>query len=108
MSVRPIDFNGMMQNTQEVSVTRTHEEQRPLIQQEIGTIVQENEIEESTRQVHEQDDTGSETALDPDSENSAGYQQRKKKGSKNKKKRARVSDGSVSVKGAHKSFEITI
>ena len=45
MDIRPIDFNGMIQNTVEVSNTRVAEEQRPAVQQEFMSMATQQEAE---------------------------------------------------------------
>ena len=108
MSVRPIDFNGMIQNTQEVSASRSQDEHKPVVQQQMGALTLETQAEESTHQVHEQGDADAESALDPDNGGGASYSGRRKAKKKTEKKKARVSDGKVSVKSAHKAFDVTI
>ena len=107
MSIRPIDFNGMIQNTQGLSHTQAHEENRPLVQQELVQDAITEEVEVSATQVQEQDDASAESALDADREAQGGsYRGRRRK--KNPKKKEKVSDGSVSVKKSHASFDMKI
>ncbi|MBQ9631865.1 MAG: hypothetical protein IJV04_02975 [Lachnospiraceae bacterium] len=106
MSIRPIDLNGMIQNTQSLSNTHAAEEHRPLVQQEFAQETVNAEVEVAATQVQEQEDS-SESALNPDREG-AGSEYRGKKRSKNPKKKEKVPDGSVSVKKKHASFDIKI
>ena len=105
MTVRPIDFNGMMQNTQELSISRSNEEHRPIVQQEVAAQIAQQEVEVSVSQVHEQGDTA-ESDLNPDEGNGSGYQGSSAR--KRKKKTEKVSDGTVSIKTGHKSFDMKI
>ena len=106
LSIRPIDFNGMIQNTQEVGSTRAQEEHRPLVQQETAMQTAQQEVEVSVTQVHEQGDAAAESELDADNGNGSGYQGNRRR--KRSKKKAKVSDGSVSVKNGHASFDMKI
>ncbi len=105
MSLRPIDFNGMMQNTQELSITRANEEHRPIVQQEVAAQIAQQEVEVSISQVHEQGDTA-ESDLNPDEGSGNGYQGNRSR--KRKKKAEKVPDGTVSIKSGHQSFDMKI
>ncbi len=106
MSIRPIDFNGMIQNTQNLTQTHASEEQRPFVQQQAAQDIITQEVELSATSVQEQENTAG-GALDADREgNGSGY--RGRTGKKRAKKKEKVSDGSVSVKKAHASFDISI
>ena len=107
MSIRPIDFNGMVQNTSELSVTHTQEEQKPVVQQDFVTVEIKQESEVSTTTIKEQDNVA-ENDSDAEGGDGTGYQaNRNKKGSKSSRK-AKMPDGSVRVKSSHPSFNMTI
>ncbi|MBR1628096.1 MAG: hypothetical protein IJ679_02370 [Lachnospiraceae bacterium] len=107
MSIRPIDFNGMIQNTQSLSHSHANEEHRPMLQQDNAQQTIAQEVELSATQVQEQEDAGqSQNALDADREGRGdGY---RGNGKKKKKKKEKVSDGKVSIKAKHMSFDIKI
>lgn len=107
MSIRPIDFNGMMQNTQEVSNTRSTEEHRPVVQQEVVAETIQQEVEVSVTQVHEQGDAAAESELDADGSGGNEYREGRVR-KRPKKKKETVSDGRVSVKNGHQSFDISV
>ena len=50
MSIRPVDFNGMIQNTSEVSHAKANEDNKGLIQQQNiqSTVVKEEQQQSST------------------------------------------------------------
>lgn len=107
MSIRPVDFNGMIQNTQEVGNNRANEEHRPVVQQEVVAETIQQEVEVSVTQVHEQGDAAAESELDADG--SGGNEYRKGRARKRPKpKKEKISDGKVSVKNGHQSFDITV
>lgn len=107
MTIRPVDFNGMIQNTQEVGNVRNQEEHRPLVQQEVTAMNSQQEAEVSVSQVHEQGDSAAESALDAEGGNGSGYNASRTK-KRPKKKKEKVSDGLVKVKTGHMSFDTKI
>lgn len=107
MSVRPVDFNGMMQNQQNVSNVKQHEDQRPLLhQQQAFTSVTKHE-EAAARQVTNKDDlNGEEYRFDArDGSKNEYYNQRDKKKNKQKEK---MEDGHVRIKGMSGGFDISV
>lgn len=106
MSIRPIDLNGMIQNTQEVSQNRATEEQRPMVQQEFTAIETDIEVRLSAEQVNEFENA-TDSEMDASQGNGSGYQARRK-ASSNKKKKKKVSDGSVKLKNQRDSFDMKI
>lgn len=109
MSIRPIDFNGMLQNTQEVGQVKTHEDHAPVVQQNVVAEELEEKSEISSTQVHEQEDATAEGELDADREGDGrGYRVRARRKKKQKDKKDKVPDGSVRVKSSHQSFDMKI
>ncbi len=107
MSIRPIDLNGMIQNTQEVSKDRSAEQNRPMVQQDFVAIETQNEVELAAEQVHEFENA-TDGEMDASNGNGQGYERRNgAKGNKNKKKK-KVSDGVVRLKNGVKSFDMKI
>lgn len=109
MAVRPVEFQGMIQNTQELSSLRSNEQQRPLIQQENAATANQQAVETSNQQVGESEQSG-ENKFDPsrggDGTGYAGNRGGKKDGEK--KKAAAKPEGVVRIKNGHKSFEVTV
>ncbi len=105
MSIRPIDLNGMIQNTQEVAQNRATQEGRPMVQQEFTAIETENEVRLSAEQVNEYDNAA-ESDMDASHGNGTGYQ--RQKGSGKKKKKKVVSDGAVRLKNQREAFDVKV
>ena len=107
MSVRPVDFNGMMQNQQNVSSVKQHEDQRPLLQQQQAYQTVTKQGEASARQVVNKDDPNREEyRFDARDGSKNEYQsgQRKKK----EKQKEKMEDGHVRIKGMSGGFDMTI
>ena len=88
MSIRPVDFNGMIQNTHEVASTKANEDNKANLQQQN---VQVNVM-------HEEQKDG-----DGDGR---GYDAKGRK--KTKKKKQLDNDGVVRIKTGQPSFDIKI
>ena len=56
MSIRPVDFNGMMQNQQNISNVKQNEDQKPVLQQQQAFATVAKQEEASARQVVNKDD----------------------------------------------------
>ena len=108
MDVRPIDFNGMIQNTVEVGNTRAAEDQRPMVQQEFVTMESNREAEVTTTVVHENSNAAEEEAA---SEGGDGHGYEGNRGRRPGTKKAaaeKKGDGSVRIKPAHPTFNMTV
>ncbi len=106
MSIRPIDLNGMIQNTQEVSQNRANEESRPMVQQDFVAIETANEVQLAAEQVHDFDNA-TDSEMDAANGNGGGYQ-RGGQGERKKKKKKTVSDGVVRLKTRRETFDIKV
>ncbi len=53
MSISPINFNGMIQNTNEISHTKANEDQKPAMQQDFLTGAVEKKTEQESHQVND-------------------------------------------------------
>ncbi len=106
MSIRPVDFNGMIQNTNEISHMKANEDNKAALQQEgIQTIVHRQE-ENATTTVHDMEDAGHHEYNYKDGKGNGGdssQKRRKSKATKDLKK-----DGKVTLKQEHPSFDIKI
>ncbi|MCR5453289.1 MAG: hypothetical protein K6F00_11755 [Lachnospiraceae bacterium] len=107
MSISPIAFNGMIQNTGEVSHTKASEEAKPALNQENISVNIEQKAEQSLHQVNETYASDEEGALDADGSNN-GYSGTGKRKKKKKEEDKYESDGKVILKGSSSSFNITI
>lgn len=107
MSVRPVDFNGMMLNQQNVSNIKHSEDQRPMLQQQQALQTVTKQQEASAKQViHKDDLEREEYKFDAREEGKNKYQgDRKKRKAKQKEK---VADGQVRVKGEARGFDISV
>lgn len=105
--IRPVDFNGMVQNSQEVGNVRQHEEARPAVEQQVITVQAEQTVEEQLNSVNEFENAESE-ADKMDARNGSGneYQDNRRKGKKKRKSEDKVDR--VIMKGQRESFDITI
>lgn len=109
MSIRPVDFNGMIQNTHEVSHAKANEDNKGILQQHnVQTAVVKEErqasstvrdMEESQQHEYNYGEGGGHGAA-------SGGKKRKKKSSKDDK--GKNSDGNVFVKNSHPSFDMKI
>ncbi len=104
MSIRPIDLNGMIQNTGEVNQLKAAEEVKPELQQMTSQAQFEEEAVEDTTRVTEQDNTAEDT-MNPDEGSGSGYQASGRGRKRQKKQEIR---GSVKVKKPHGSFDMSV
>ncbi len=104
MSIRPIDLNGMIQNTGEVNQLKAAEEVKPELQQMTSQTQFEEQAVEDTTRVTEQEDTA-EDSMNPEEGNGSGY---RSYGRGKKKKKKQEIRGSVKVKKPHGSFDMSV
>ena len=107
MSIRPIDFNGMVQNTTELSTTKSQEDQKPVVQQDFVATEIKHESEVSTTTIREQDNVA-ENDSDAEGGDGTGYQGNRNRNQKKHEKKEKMGDGSVKVKSKHPSFNMTV
>lgn len=107
MSIRPIDFNGMIQNSQEAGAVRQHEEARPMVEQQSIAAATDQTVEEQLNSVNEFENAESgEDKMDAKDGGGSEYQNRR-----NGKKRRRPGEkpeDRVIRKGQPERFDITI
>lgn len=107
MSVRPVDFNGMMQNQQNVSNVKHSEDQRPVLQQQQAFVTVAKQEEASARQVVNKDDLDREDyRFDARDGSKNEYQDNRKK--KKVKQKEKMEDGHVRIKGMSGGFDMTV
>lgn len=108
MTIRPLEFNAMLQNTAEATRASANEGEKGALQQQQVTAEVRQEEEHAANSVRTKDDVEAEQYNYDDREgNGSGYQpgQKKKKVIKKKKENA---DGQVLVKGEHVPFDMKI
>lgn len=105
MSIRPVELNGMIQRTQDVSTLKQQEDAKPVVDQQNiqnEVVKAENRL---TKQVVEADDTRQEEfRYDAREKGSSEYHGNDGKGKKKKKQK----DGKVIIKGMEKGFDVKI
>ena len=107
MSVRPVDFNGMMQNQQNVSNVKHSEDQKPILQQQQAFATVAKQEEASARQVVNKDDLNREDyKFDARDGSKNQYQNNQKK--KKVKQKEKMEDGHVRIKGMSGGFGVTV
>ena len=107
MSIRPVDFNGMMQNQQNVSNVKHSEDQKPILQQQQALATVSKQEEASARQVVNKDDLNREEyKFDARDGSKNEYQDNRKK--KKEKQKEKMEDGHVRIKGMSGGFDMTI
>ena len=107
LSIRPIDFNGMIQSTSEVQNRENELAKQPAIQQDNVAVTIERERFESSSKVNQKPDLDEDDGtVDADTEGEReGY---RGNANRNRKKKKKLGDGSVRVKNGHGSFDIKI
>lgn len=99
MSISPINFNGMIQNTNEISHTKANEDQKPLLQQAALTDTVEKQQEQLSHQVNDtKSSKRTENSYDREG-NGKGYEgNKKRKPPKEKEGQNLEGDGTVTEK----------
>ena len=107
MSVRPVDFNGMMQNQQNVSNVKQNEDQKPILQQQQAFQTVTKQEEASARQVVNKEDLDKEEyKFDARDGSNNKYQDNRKK--QKAKQKEKMEDGHVRIKGMSGGFDMTV
>ena len=78
MSIRPVDFNGMIQNTQGVTNQKVAEDHKPIVNQENLAVHLQHEAEEKAHQVSKKQETAKDSKLDPNGKGSSFQEDQKK------------------------------
>ncbi|MCR4998856.1 MAG: hypothetical protein K6A05_03345 [Lachnospiraceae bacterium] len=108
MSIRPIDFNGMIQNTAEVSANRAAEEHKPIVQQEFANQAVRQDAELSKHSVHQKEKAEEHPFDFEGGGNGENYYADRQKKKKKESNHGPQSDGSVRLKNDHGSFDMKI
>lgn len=102
MSIRPIDFNGMIQRTDDVSHLKVHQDQKPVIDQQ-SIQVQVAHHEDALR--HQVIDPKKSSQMDNHAD---AREEGKNKYFSNRKKKKNAVDGKVVKKGTSSGFDMKI
>lgn len=107
MSIRPMDFNGMIQNTHELSQSKIHENDRPVMQQAQLTVEVDKREELRRHQVNEKDNAdGTQYRYDREG-NGKGYGGNQGQRSSDRNNKEKKNEG-VFIKGSTSTFDIKI
>lgn len=106
MSIRPVDFRGMIQNSQEISNVKANEDNKPLVhQQNIQTTVAK-EAQQQSSTVRDMEETRQqEYDYEEGDGRQSGYGRNSKE--KKKKQKKKMGDGAV-IKKERPSFDMKI
>lgn len=107
MSIRPVEFNGMIQSTQGATTQKAADDSRPAINQQNVAVTVTKETEQAQRSVTKKNESAKESALDPNGSNGGAFLSDEKR-EKKKKEEDGNSDGRVIKKGEAVSFDIKV
>ncbi len=108
MSIRPVDFNGMIQNTPEATNQNNQVKDQPAVQQQNIAVTFQRETQEASSRVETRSDAASNgPEINADAGGNEGSEYTPS-GKKQKKKHEVLPDGSVKVKNPHGSFDISV
>ncbi|MCF0130698.1 MAG: hypothetical protein HUJ71_03175 [Pseudobutyrivibrio sp.] len=109
MSIRPVEFNGIIQNSHEISQTKNHEDHRPAVNQSNITVEVNRQQDQQRHRVNDPNNASQQEYRYDREGNGSGYKgnQKKKQDDKNKAKQPPVD--SVTIKrNSTSSFDIKI
>lgn len=108
MSIRPVDFRGMIQNTQEISNVKANEDNKPLVQQQSIQVTVTKEAQQQSSTVRDMDETRQNEYdyEEGDGGGQSGYGRDSQKKRK-KKQDKKIEDGTV-IKKERPSFDMKI
>lgn len=103
MSIRPIDFNGMVQRTQDVSTVKQTADNKPIVDQQVLTVQQQKTNTQQMRQVTKQEDAqGHQKKYDAREKGSNTYE------GQQKKKKKKQAEGQVVSRASAGGFDMKI
>ena len=104
MTIRPVDLNGVVQRSQDISAIKQNEDAKPVVDQQNIQAQFAHKGEHKLKQVvHADDSDEPEYRYDAKEKGNSGYEQNQKK-----KKKQQKPDGQVKVKGMSGGFDIRI
>ena len=105
MSIRPIEFNGMVPRSQDMGTIKQNEDNKPMFDQQNLATRHQDEVQQSIKQVnHGEDAENYQKKYDAREKGSNEYEQNRRKGKKKEEKK----DGKVIPKASMGSFDIKI
>lgn len=107
MSIRPVDFNGMIQNTQGVTNQKIAEDHKPILNQENLSVHLQQEAREKAHQVSAKQEITKDSKLDPNGKGNS-FQENHKKHRNKQEQTDHEEDGKVLKKGDLPSIDIKI
>lgn len=105
MSIRPVDFNGMIQNTHEVSQAKANEDNKANLQQQNVQVAVMHEEQNASSMVQQMEESQQHEYNYEDGDG-RGYDAKGRK--KARKKKSLDGDGVVRIKTGQPSFDIKI
>ena len=109
MTIRPVDFNGMIQNTHEVSHAKVNEDNKAALQQhnvQTAVVKEERQASSTVQDMEESQQHEYNYGEGGGNGEASGGKKRQKKSSKDNKEK--LGDGSVFLKNSHPSFDMKI
>ncbi len=106
MSIRPIDYNGMLQRTQDLGGIKHNENQKPVVEQQtiqVEQVKRERELTQKVIQTEEKDNE--EFRYDAKEKGNGKYEG---KGSRKQKNKKEQKDGEVILKDHPARFDMKI
>lgn len=105
MSIRPIDFNGMVQRTQDVTTLKQNEDNKPVFEQHMLSGKIQKDTQRSLQQVkHGEDTENYQKKYDAREKGSNEYEGNKRE----KKKKEGPKEGQVIQKSSYSGFDMKI
>ncbi len=107
MSIRPIEFTGMIQNTTEISHTKAVEQHRPQAEQEQAAMYNAQRTAVSASQVSNTKETAKDKFDPSRGGDGTGYKKDGDKKKKDKEKKAGF-DGAVKLRDGRTTFDTSV
>jgi len=105
MSIRPIDFNGMVQRTQDMGTLKQNEDNKPVVDQHVFSVKVQKDAQQNLHQVNRSEESqNNQKKYDAREKGSNQYQGSFQEGRKDKKK----SKDKVVKKNVYEGFDIKI
>ncbi len=108
MSIRPIDVNGMIQNTQELGHGKHQADQKVASDQQNMQMITDQKVQEAKEQVVQTEKSPGEYAFDAKNGNGKGDGNSRKKNKKEEQETKGAGDGKVQIKGHPGGFDVSI
>lgn len=105
MSIRPVDFNGMIQRTQDVSTLKQNEDNRPVVEQQTIFSQEMKKVEQNLHQVvHAREKENAGYRYDAKEKGNGHYEKEERKKKDKKQQKA----DNVYLKGQTFGFDIKV